>query len=100
MVKNATQFYSIKDWRKDNPVESDILELISAAHRFAISHNLNNEIESGNPSEQVKDECTELELAITRATLAVWSMMGTREGRKAAGLKPKGRGGKKCMTQK
>ena len=94
MVKSTKRRYTIADWRKDNPVESDIMDLICAANSFAsgqIPHAENVEDPSGTP-ESCVDTATELELAISRASLAIRAMLNTREGRKAAGLKPKHRG--------
>ena len=94
MVKSTKRRYTLADWRKDNPVESDIMDLICAANSFAsgqIPHAENVEDPSGTP-ESCVDTATELELAISRATLAIRAMLNTQEGRKAAGLKPKRRG--------
>jgi hypothetical protein len=95
MVKSTKRTYTLADWRKDNPVESDIMDLIAAANSFADTQAPHTVATTEGPSgtlERCVDTATELELAIHRASLAIGAMLDTREGRKAAGLKPRRRG--------
>jgi hypothetical protein len=95
MVKKIKQPYGIQHWRRDHPVESDIMDLFMAADLYATSQAdsvKNDSISTLEASQRVSDEATDLEMAIRRAKMAIYAMMETREGRKAAGMKPKGRG--------
>lgn len=95
MVKNKNVFYTIADWRKDNPVESDITELINAARAYAFLQVPHVGGESGDPEdplERFDDLPTELELAIQRGEKAIRAMMEVSQARKAAGFAKKTRG--------
>jgi hypothetical protein len=93
MVKKTANLYSFADWRKDNPVESDIMDLIDAARRYADS--LEPYVESAEPNEgpvRVDDIRSELEMTIERARWAIHSMMQVPQARKVVGLKKRVRG--------
>lgn len=93
MVKKTEIIFSFAEWRKQNPVESDIMDLIQAAQRYADS--LEPYFES-DESEQgparVDDTLSELEMTIDRAKWAIHAMMQVPQARKAAGLKRRVRG--------
>ena len=94
-MKKKDVFYSIADWRRDNPVETDIVVLINAAKAYALSQVPYVGGESGdpeNPSERFDDSSTALELAIHRAETAIRLMMEVAQARKVAGLKKRRRG--------
>lgn len=91
----ARHLYNHAEWRKSNPLEADIMDLITAAKLYADSQVQYAGGESGDPedpSERVDDTATELEMAIGRAELAIRAMMASVGGRKAAGLKRLARG--------
>lgn len=95
MVNKAkiTDSYSL--WRKENPIEADIFDLISAAKSYALSQVHFVGGESGDPEDppvRVDEAATDLEMAIRRAELAILAMMTSVDGRKAAGLKRLARG--------
>lgn len=95
MVKKKNVFYTIADWRKDNPVEADILDLISAAKNYALTQAPHIGGESDDPDDchaRVDDTLTELELSIERGEKAIRLLMGVPQARKAAGLQRQGRG--------
>ncbi len=95
MVKKIKQMYGIQQWRQDHPVESDIMDLFMAADIYASSQAdfaKNDPKSAEEASQRVVDEATDLEMAIHRAKRAIYAMMESREGRKAAGMKPNGRG--------
>ena len=88
------RLYTVAEWRKDNPLEADILDLITAAKLYAESQVQYVDGESGDlkPKERVEDSATDLEIVIGRAELAIRAMMASVGGRKAAGLKRLPRG--------
>jgi hypothetical protein len=95
MVKKKDAYYKIADWRKANPVEADINDLINAARAYALLQAPHVEGETGNPEdppERFDDILTELELAIQRGEKAILLMMNVSQARKAAGLSKRGRG--------
>lgn len=95
MVKKKNVFYTIADWRKDNPVEADILDLISAAKNYALTQAPHIGGESDDPDDchaRVDDTLTELELSIERGEKAIRLLMGVPQARTAAGLQRQGRG--------
>ena len=95
MVKKKNVFYTIADWRKDNPVEADILDLISAANAYALSQIPHTGGESYDPDDnhsRVDDTLSELELTIQRGEKAVRLLMEVPQARKVVGLKKLGRG--------
>lgn len=95
MVKKKNVFYTMADWRKDNPVESDITELINAARAYAflqVPHVSGGSDEPEDPLERFDDLPTELELAIQRGEKAIRAMMEVSQARKAAGFAKKVRG--------
>lgn len=95
MVNESKAFYGIADWRRDNPVEADMMDLIHAARAFALSQVTYVGGESGDPEdppERVDDTPTELEMAIERSSKIIWAILDTPDGRREAGLKKKGRG--------
>mgnify|MGYP000440920797 CR=1 FL=1 len=101
MVKKKNVFYTMADWRKDNPVESDITELINAARAYAFlqvphvgggSDDTEDPEVPEDPLERSDDLPTELELAIQRGEKAIRAMMEVSQARKAAGFAKKGRG--------
>ena len=95
MVKKKNSRYTMADWRRDNPVEADILDLIGAAHSYADSLVPYSDAKSDDPDcvlVRADDKLTELELAIHRGTQAIRLMMGVAQARKVAGLKKMGRG--------
>lgn len=95
MVKKKDVFYTIADWRRDNPVETDIVVLINAAKAYALSQVPSVGGESGDPedpSERFDDSSTALEMAIHRAETAIRLMMEVAQARKVAGLKKRHRG--------
>lgn len=95
MVKKKDAFYSFADWRKANPVEADIFDLINAAKAYALSQVDYVGGESGEPEDppsRFDDTPTELESAIQRAEMAIRLMMNVSQARKAAGLSKRGRG--------
>jgi hypothetical protein len=95
MVRKKDAFYTIADWRKDNPVEADILDLINAANSYAMSlvPHIDDEIDDPyyTPA-RVDNALTELELTIQRGEQAIRLLMGVPQARKAAGLAKRGRG--------
>jgi len=95
MVKKKNACYTIADWRKDNPVEADILDLINAANSYAMSlvPHIDDEIDDPyyTPA-RVDNALTELELTIQRGEQAIRLLMGVPQARKAAGLAKRGRG--------
>lgn len=95
MVKKAKITYSYAGWRKENPVEADIFDLINAAKSHALSKVPHVGGESGDPEDppiRFDDEPTELEGAIERAERAIAAMMRISQARAAAGMKKRGRG--------
>lgn len=95
MVKRKSTYYTIADWRKDNPVEADILDLISAARDHALSqvpHVGGDSDDPDNTYARVDDTLTELELTIERGEKAIRLLMEVPQARKAAGLRRQGRG--------
>jgi hypothetical protein len=95
MVNESKTLYGIADWRRDNPVEADMMDLIHAARSFALSQVIFAGGESGDPEdppERVDDTPTDLEMAIERSSKIIWGMLDTTDGRRKAGLKQKGRG--------
>jgi len=101
MVKKSTQSLNKDEWAAANPVEADILNLFEAAQNWAFSKV--EFIETGDPKqpyERGSDDITDLEISVLRAIDAVKKMMSTREARKAAGLRPKGRGRDKSYDPK
>jgi hypothetical protein len=95
MVKKKNVFYTIADWRKDNPVESDITELINAARAYAflqVPHVGGGSDDPEDPLERFDNLPTELELAIRRGEKAIRAMMEVSQARKAAGFAKKVRG--------
>lgn len=95
MVKKKEAHYTIADWRKDNPIEADILDLISAANTHALSFVKYVGGETDDPDDtpvRVHDQLTELELSIQRGEKAIRLLMAVPQARKAAGLAKKGRG--------
>ena len=95
MVKRKSSFYTIADWRNDNPVEADILDLINAANTYALSLVPHVGGESNDPFDtpvRVHDQLTELELTIQRGEKAIRLLMAVPQARKASGLAKKGRG--------
>lgn len=95
MVKKAKMTFSFAGWRKENPVEADIFDLINAAKSYALSKvphvGANGDYPEDQP-ERFDDELTELELAIQRAEKAIAAMMRISQARAAAGMKKRGRG--------
>jgi hypothetical protein len=95
MVRKSQLRYTIADWRKDNPVEAGIMDLISAAKAYASSQAPHVGRASDDPEDvpqRFDDEATLLELSIHRGEVAIRAMMETSQGRKAAGLKKRARG--------
>ncbi len=95
MVKKKNVFYTMADWRKDNPVESDITELINAARSYAflqVPHVGGGNDDPEDPLERLDDLPTELKLAIQRGEKAIRAMMEVSQARKAAGFAKKARG--------
>jgi len=95
MVKKKDAIYTIADWRKANPVDADITDLINAAHAYALSQVDYVGGESGEPEDppsRFDDTPTELESAILRGERAIRLMMNVSQARKAAGLSKRGRG--------
>jgi hypothetical protein len=92
----ARHLYNYAEWRKkSDPLEEDIMDLITAAKLYAVSQVQYAGGESGDPEdppERVDDKASKLELAISRAETAIWAMMASTGGRKAAGLKRLARG--------
>jgi hypothetical protein len=87
--------YDLAQSREVNQIEADIFDLITAAHLYAGSQVEYAGGESGDPEdppERVDGKATKLELAISRAEIAIWAMMASIGGRKAAGLKRLARG--------
>lgn len=71
------------------------MDLINAAKTYADSQVVYPEGDVNDPEyvpNRSNDTSTDLEMAIGRATLAIRAMMETAAGRKAAGMKPRGRG--------
>jgi hypothetical protein len=100
----ATHLYNHAEWRKSNPLEADIMDLITAAKKYADSQVQYSAAESGDPEDppgRVDDTATDLEMAIGRAELAIRAMMVSVGGRKAAGLKrlPRGKANKPEQTR-
>jgi len=95
MVKKPKISYSFADWRKDNPVEADIFDLINAAKSFALSQVTHVGGESGDPEDppqRFDDTETKLEGAIHRGEKAIHAMMNISQARSAVGLKKRARG--------
>jgi len=95
MVTKPKIFYSFADWRKDNPVEADIYDLINAAKSFADSQVTHVGTESGDPQDpphRFDDTETQLEGAIRRGEKAIREMMKISQARSAVGLKKRARG--------
>ena len=95
MVKKKEALYTITDWRKDNPIEADILDLISAANTHALSFVKYVGGETDDPDDttvRADDAMTELESTIQRGERAIRLMMEVPQARKVAGLAKKGRG--------
>jgi hypothetical protein len=95
MVKKKNVFYTLADWRRDNPVEADILDLIAAAKDHALSQIPHVGGESDDPDDsyaRVDNTLTELELSIERGEKAIRLLMGVPQARRAAGLQRQGRG--------
>jgi hypothetical protein len=95
MVKKKNVFYTLADWRRDNPVEADILDLIATAKDHALSQIPHVGGESDDPDDsyaRVDNTLTELELSIERGEKAIRLLMGVPQARRAAGLQRQGRG--------
>ena len=95
--KNATakEVTTLQSWMEKNPVEADIIKMFAAAENWAssqVEYIYPDEYDPEEPLERVNDELTDLEMSISRAKFAVFAMMNTAEGRKAAGLRPRVRG--------
>jgi hypothetical protein len=97
-VPSVREFFA--NWRKENPVEADIRDLIDAAKSYADSKAVYVGGTSDDPEDipvRFDDNLTELEMTIRRAEKAIMLMMEVSQARKAAGLKKKGRGKEKYL---
>jgi len=101
MVKQAKPknpkraMFLMSEWRRSNPIEADMMDLINAAQSYALSKVPHVGGESGDPedpTERFDDTKTDLEMAIERSSKIIWAMLDTRDGRRLAGLRQKGRG--------